>query len=199
LQRLCFAGAAATGKTTTARLLSRRLGLPWFEVEAEKCWSLSAPRERQRCFLKEFKSILSRPAPGFYSNHLLTVYAYSKALGANDVAAEALSHALHEARGLLVVLVADGNAIMERITRRLEAAVQRRKNVVEEVYTLHLRAQEVLVDAAHRHGIPIIDTTNTNPSRVVDKVVSLLAKSRPQGRHHEAVALPLGESSIFTT
>ena len=167
VERLFPAGVAAAGKPPRARLYSRLYGTAWYEVEARRCWPVAGPEARQRCFLREFIRILRRGGAGAYSNHLLTVYAYSRALGVAEVAEEALEATRaqledHSDAGL-VVLAASPEALRARIAARLAAEGERRANVVEGAIRLHLEAQRLLLEAARRLHLAVLDTTRLSP------------------------------------
>ncbi len=173
--RLYLAGAAAVGKTTTASMLGRLLNMPWIEVEAEHCWNLDSPEERQTCFLETFKSIIRSQKRGFFTNHVLTVYAYSAVLGVPHVAEKALTLALRD-KEHLVVLAAEPKVIAARIQKRLSREALRRRNVVEEQLALHVSAQRALLEVAARYHIPVIDTSWLSPRQVAEKIASIVMR-----------------------
>ena len=172
LGSLFFAGVAGVGKTTVARLLSDWLGMDYFSVEAVGCWGLPAGRVRQECFLREFRKALGR-GEGIYDNHLLSVYAYSRAMGV-ELDSNHLNDDDH-----VIVLTAFGDALRNRILGRLGNDGLRRSNVVEPDIRLHFRTQRRLLSlASRRPNTVVLDTTGLSPTDVGLMVIHVLTGLR---------------------
>ena len=171
--RIVLAGVAGVGKTTVAKLLARKLGLPYRSVEAPKCWPLSDPLERQLCFLCSFQRKLRR-GPGIYDNSMLTVAAYSAIYNSTatyGVAVAALAIAKTETSR--IVLAARPRTLRERIVRRLEDP-QRQLSAIEQRIDLHIAAQQTLLRFAKSLDNPVIWTDDKPAETVASEVMKLM-------------------------
>lgn len=167
-----IAGIAGSGKTTVGKIVSEKLGVPFHEVEARECWKYRNIVIRQKCFLEEFRSKMDKDN-GIYSNHLLSVYGYSIALGLpGDVADSIL---VEEKKYRPVVLfVVSREELRRRILDRMTIDAERRMNWVESMIDVHMFAQEAMLKYAKINDIPIIDTSNKPVEAVVDELLSLI-------------------------
>lgn len=176
---LALAGAAATGKTTAARIISGLVpGVRYVEVEARECWPIRSPAEREECFMESFLESITSKGPIVHDNALLSVYGYSRALEAladpgeaaklRDVAKRALraQEELLSKATRLVLLVASEHAIATRVLSRMSWEEERSNNSVEALVSIHVQAQEFMKDAALKLGVPIVDTTSIEPPQV---------------------------------
>ena len=172
--RIYIAGAAGSGKSTTGRIVSRKIGIPFHEVEARKCWRYTDIVIRQRCFLSEFKKKMSK-GDGIYSNHLLSVYGYSIALGLPVDLADSIVREEREYRPVILFVVSR-EELRRRILGRMTIDDERRTNWVESMIDVHMFAQDVMLKYARINGIPIIDTSNKSVDTVAKEVLSVIEK-----------------------
>ena len=186
---LVLAGAAATGKTTVAKMLGSLVpGAVYVEVEARECWPISDPALREECFIESFLSVINPRGPYIHDNALLSVYGYSRALEALATSSEArrlrliAGKALEAQEELLakgsrtVLLTASHHAMTQRILARTAAEAERTSNSVEHLIPIHVDAQKHMEEAASKIGIPIIDTTELPPQQIAINLLKLWGK-----------------------
>jgi len=136
-----LAGPAGAGKRAVASALGSSMGVPVHVVEAQVCLAIPPGPRRQECFATAFMQGMHK-GPGVYSNHLLSVYGYSMALGLYDHAAEVEDLIrLHAAR--VVLLAAPPHAL-----RKSEAGLGPEA---------HAAAQTYMVELARRLGYPVVE------------------------------------------
>jgi len=196
--RLHLAGVAGVGKTTVARIVAERLGLRYHPVEAVECWRLY-DLPRQACFLGSFaarlfsvndrlvadNSLLSVLAyTGVFADRMLEKYAAQRDV--SSVAATYMSMIIDHTLDLfrreasiadIVALRAEPETLEERIARRLLEESRRLENInVEGNIEMHVKAQEILVYNARKHGIPIVDAADKSPEEVAEEVIGALRR-----------------------
>ena len=187
-QIIIIEGVSGVGKSTVARLLARRLGMPLNEVDAPECWGLGLP-ERQECFLARFVLALRE---GVNTNGLLTVAAYSMAFAEmawNTVAhgyAYVLSSLARTARAVaaslaqrasVVVFYAEPAELHQRRRGKYCAAGDGEfhpSSPIDCNPVVHELAQRRLLEMAATLSIPVIDTTGKTPEDVAAVVVHVV-------------------------
>jgi adenylate kinase family enzyme len=172
--RIYLGGASGVGKTSVARVLGKRLNLPVYEVEARECWEKPAGVERQKCFAMHFFERM-RKGPGVYTNHLIAVYGYTRAMGVEGELVDELRIGTEMFRDKLVVLaIRDKDEMLRRILERYSKDRDRSRNVVEKEIDLHYTAQKFIIDFAVELGVPVIYMDGKSVEEVAKKVINVI-------------------------
>ena len=170
--KIYLGGVSGVGKSTVAKILSSKLNLPLHEVEARDCWSMSG-QYRQRCFAIKFIRLMNF-GHGVYTNHVISVYGYTVAMGVEELIEEVKIVSMVNRRGLVVLAVNDPRELKNRIEKRLRNDRERGDNRTENNIDLHIKAQQYIIELANTIKIPVLYTDNKTPDDVAEEIIKTI-------------------------
>ena len=167
--KIYLGGVSGVGKSTVARIISSKTKLPVYEVEARKCWNMGG-KYRQRCFATKFINLMNQ-GNGIYTNHIISVYGYTMAMGLEEFAEEVKIVSMVNRRGLVILAISDPEELIRRIGTRIKTDEERKNNNTEENVELHVKAQNYIVELANIIKVPVVYTDNKTPEEVAIEVM----------------------------